>query len=72
MKVLLVENIRLKQKVNTIENEKEILEKVVKDKLYDTFMSKLSETQEIDRLTKENRRLRKNNKLLKQILKEPR
>ena len=66
----IIENIKLKQKINTLENKIETLENSIKDELYKEFMKKLGETTEIDRLKKENKKLRIKNKELKEIIKE--
>lgn len=57
------------KKINTLENKIEELESVIKDELYKIFMEKLSEPAKMERLIKENKRLRKKNKLLKKIIK---
>lgn len=62
--------IKLIQKINTLENNKDTLENAIKSELYKTFMEKLKEPQEICRLTKENKRLREKNKTLRMIIKE--
>lgn len=61
---------KLKKEVNTLENKIATLENAIKDELYVIFMEKLSEPGEILRYKKENTRLRKQNKLLKEMLKE--
>lgn len=61
--------IKLKQKINTLENRVETLENSIKDELYKEFMKKLGETAENDRLKKENKRLRSKIKDLKEIIK---
>lgn len=60
---------QLIQRINTLELDNSVLENVIKDELYKTFMDKLKEPQELNRLKKENSNLRKKNKLLKQLLK---
>lgn len=62
----LIDNIKLRRKLNTVTGEKEMLEEIIKDKLYKSFMDKLNESLEIPRLRKENRRLRQQVKQLKQ------
>lgn len=57
------------KKINTLENKIEELESVIKDELYKIFMEKLSEPAKMERLIEENKRLRKKNKLLKEIIK---
>lgn len=65
----IIENIKLKKRINTLENQIETLENSIKDELYKEFMKKLGETTEIDRLKKENKKLRIKNKELKEIIK---
>lgn len=65
----IIENIKLKKRINTLENQIETLENAIKDELYKEFMKKLGETTEIDRLKKENKKLRIKNKELKEIIK---
>ena len=57
------------KKINTLENKVEELEGIIKDELYKVFMEKLSEPAKMERLIEENKRLRKKNKLLKEIIK---
>lgn len=57
------------KKINTLENKIEELEGIIKDELYEIFMEKLSEPAKMERLIEENKRLRKKNKLLKEIIK---
>lgn len=57
------------KKINTLENKIEELEGIIKDELYKIFMEKLSEPAKMERLIEENKRLRKKNKLLKEIIK---
>lgn len=61
--------IQLIRKINTIEGDKKVLEETIKDELYKTFMDKLNEPLELDRLRKENKNLRAKVKTLKQIIK---
>ena len=54
--------IKQKRKINKLENELEALKLSVKDELYKEFMQKLGEPTEMERLRKDNKRLRlKNN-----------
>lgn len=55
-------------KVNFLENENEILKEQIKSRLFDIFMEKVGEPDKINRLEKENYRLRKQNKKLKEKL----
>lgn len=57
------------KRINTLENKIEELEGIIKDELYKVFMEKLSEPAKMERLIEENKRLRKKNKLLKEIIK---
>lgn len=50
--------IKLQQRINTLENENETLKNVIKDELYKEFMKKLAEPMEVERLRKENKKLR--------------
>lgn len=43
----IIENIKLKRKINTLENQIETLENSIKDELYKEFMKKLGETAEM-------------------------
>lgn len=61
---------KYEKRINTLENELETLKQTIKDELYKEFMKKLGETTEIDRLKKENKKLRIKNKELKEIIKE--
>ncbi len=61
--------IQLIRKINSLELNIETLEDTIKDELFKTFMDKLQEPQEMNKLKKENANLRKKNKILKQLLK---
>lgn len=61
--------IQLIRKINTLELNISVLEDTIKEELYKTFMDKLKEPQELNRVKKENSNLRKKNKVLKQLLK---
>lgn len=65
----MIDIIKLKRKINTLENQVENLENSIKDELYKEFMKKLGETAENDRLKKENKKLRIKIKELKEIIK---
>lgn len=56
--------------INTLENRIDELENSIKDRLYESFMEKLSEPDEIKRLKEENKKLRLKNRELKSILKD--
>ena len=59
---------KLKQKVNTLENENEILKDTLKNELYIAIINKVGESDKIKKLQEENQRLRKHNKDLKEML----
>lgn len=63
---------KLKKRINTLELENEVLKNAIKDELYKIFMKKLAEPEEIKRYKEDNIRLRKQIKVLKQIIKEER
>ena len=65
----MIDIIKLKRKINTLENQVETLENSIKDELYKEFMKKLGETAENDRLKKENKKLRIKIRELKEIIK---
>lgn len=60
--------IKLYKRINTLENENETLKNIIKDELYNGFMNKLYETDEIQRLKAENKRLRRKNEQRKNIM----
>lgn len=60
---------KLKKRINTLENENETLKETIKNELYKCFMNKLNEPLELDRIKKENKRLRNKVKILKEMLK---
>lgn len=61
--------IKQKRKINKLENELEALKLSVKDELYKEFMQKLGEPTEMERLRKDNKRLRLKNRELREIIK---
>ena len=61
---------KLRKRINTLELENEVLKNAIKDELYKIFMKKLAEPEEAKRYKEENIRLRKQIKVLKQIIKE--
>lgn len=65
----LIENVRLRMKVNTLENKVATLENTIKDELYKSFIEKLRESIEIELLKKENKKLRQKCKILREIAK---
>lgn len=62
--------VKMQKRINTLENEVETLQNIIKDELYNAFMSKLNESVEVDRLKKENKKLKLKVKSLKDIIKE--
>lgn len=60
----------LQVKLNTAQLKIESLESVIKEELYKSFMDKLQESTEVNRLKKENKNLRSKVKTLKSLLKE--
>lgn len=56
--------------INTLEMENETLRETIKDELYKSFMDKLGEPLEMERIKNENKRLRRQIKTLKELLKE--
>lgn len=54
----IIDIIKLKRKINTLENQVETLGNSIKDELYKEFMKKLGESDENERLRKENKKLR--------------
>ena len=65
----MIDIIKLKRKINTLENQVETLENSIKDELYKEFIKKLGETAENDKLKKENKKLRIKIRELKEIIK---
>ena len=63
---------KLRKRINTLELENETLKNIIKDELYKTFMKKLNDSEADKRYKEENIRLRKQIKVLKQIIKEER
>lgn len=62
--------LELIQKINRLNIKNMELEDSIKNELFKTFMEKLREPQEINRLKKENKNLRLKVKTLKQLIKE--
>jgi hypothetical protein len=61
---------KMRKRINTLEQENELLKETIKDELYKLFMKKLSEPEENKRYKEDNIRLRRQIKVLKQIIKE--
>ena len=56
------------KRVNTLENKVEMLENVIKDELYNRFMENIEMVNQVEKLRKENKRLREKNKALRDII----
>ena len=63
---------KMKKRINTLECENEVLKNAIKDELYKIFMKKLAEPEEIKKYKEDNIKLRKQIKVLKQIINEER
>ena len=63
---------KMQIRINTLENENETLKSTIKEELYKSFMAKLGESVENDRLRLELKNARKKIKILKEMLKEER
>ena len=61
---------KLRKKINTLEAENEMLKNIIKNELYKAFMKKLSDSESDKKSREDNIRLRKQIKVLKQIIKE--
>ena len=61
---------KMRKRINTLEGEHQALKNAIKDELYKIFMKKLAEPEETKRYKEDNIRLRKQIKVLKQIIKE--
>lgn len=61
---------KMRKRINSLETENEMLKNTIKDELYKEFMKKLSEPEQNKRYKEDNIRLRKQIKVLKQIIKE--
>ena len=61
---------KLRKKINTLEAENEMLKNIIKNELYKAFMKKLNDSEADKRYKEDNIRLRKQIKVLKQIIKE--
>ena len=60
----------MRKRINTLETENEMLKNTIKDELYKAFMKKLSDSESDKKSREDNIRLRKQIKVLKQIIKE--
>ena len=63
---------KMRKRINTLECENEVLKNAIKDELYKIFMKKLAEPEEAERYKEDNIKLRKQIKVLKQIINEER
>lgn len=61
---------KMRKEINTLKAENEMLKQSIKEELYKTFMAKLGEPLEMERLRNDNKNLRKKIKTLKEIIKE--
>lgn len=61
---------KMRKRINTLETENEMLKDTIKDELYKSFMNKLNDSEADKRYKEDNVRLRKQIKVLKQIIKE--
>ena len=61
---------KMSKKINTLEMEVETHQNILKDELYKAFMKKLNEAEADKRYKEDNVRLRKQIKVLKEIIKE--
>lgn len=61
---------KMRKRINTLETENEMLKNTIKDELYKSFMNKLNDSEADKRYKEDNVRLRKQIKVLKQIIKE--
>lgn len=59
----------MRMRINSLENDKEMLEEIIKSELYKSFMDKLGEPGTIKRLKEENKRLRQKIKSYKEEIK---
>lgn len=57
-------------RINTLQNEIEVLQDVIKNELYKEFIGKIKDYDELTTLREENKKLRKKIKLLKEVIKE--
>lgn len=62
------DTIELNRRINTLENENEILREIIKDELYKGFIEKLGEPSAFAKIKIDNKRLRLKIKELKSII----
>lgn len=61
--------IKLNRRINTLENDVETLQNIIKEELYKEFINNINDTSEIKRLKEENKKLKLKVKDLKEIIK---
>ena len=61
---------KMRKRINSLETENEMLKNIIKNELYKAFMKKLNDSEADKRYKEDNIRLRKQIKVLKQIIKE--
>jgi len=61
---------KMRKRINSLEMEVETLQNVIKDELYKAFIKKLNDSEADKRYKEDNVRLRKQIKVLKQIIRE--
>ena len=69
---MLFDNYKLKERLNTLENENDTLREIIKDEMWKAFIDKLGEPETMKRLRSENKRLREKVNELKGLLNEKR
>ena len=60
--------VELNQKINSLENENEVLRQIIKDELYKDFIEKLGEPDVVAKLKADNKKLRLKIKELQSML----
>lgn len=60
----------LENKIETLEHDLDVLQNIVKEELYDQFMSYIKDVEKYDKLKKENKALKEKNKTLKDMIKK--
>lgn len=63
---MIMDYVKLRKKVNTLQNENETLKNMLKEELYSAFMDKLGEPEKVKKLQKDNKKLRNQVKQLKE------
>ena len=70
MRIIKFFDIDMRKKYNSLKLEHEVLKESVKTGLFESYMEHLNSPIEMDRLRKENKKLRMQVKSLKEIIKE--